>query len=226
MRAFALAASIVAVVVAVSPAEEPAFAPLFNGKDLSGWKAVAKDAKLDAAATWTVLPGGVLKCSGKPTGYLATEKEYADYVLRLEWKYAPTDLKRPNSGVLLHVQKEAVFWPLSLEAQLAHGQAGDLWFQFDANKKLPTLTIDPARKDAANKDGRHYFRIGKDDPVEKPLGEWNRYEIECVGGTVKLTVNGKLANEGTGGSLTRGRIGLQAEGAEVHFRNVELRPAK
>ena len=224
MRLFALA--LVLTTVTVAPAADPAFTPLFNGKDLSGWRAVPKDAKLDAKGTWEVLPGGVLKCSGKPTGYLATEQEYADYVLRLEWKYAPTDLKRPNSGVLLHVQKDEVFWPFSLEAQLAHGQAGDIWFQFDAKKELPKLAIDPTRKDAANKDGRHYFRIGKGEALEKPIGEWNRYEIECVGGGVKLTINGRLVNEGTGGSLTRGRIALQAEGAEVHFRGLELRPAK
>ena len=214
------------LLAAVASAEEPAATPLFNGKDLTGWKAVTKDAKLDAKETWTVLPGGVLKCSGKPTGYLATEAEYADYTLRLEWRYAPTDLKRPNSGVLLHVQKENVFWPHSLEAQLAHGQAGDLWLQYDAVKKLPTIAIDPARKDAANKEGRRFVRIAANEPFEKPLGEWNRYEIECVGGAVKLTVNGKLANEGAACSLTRGRIALQAEGAEVHFRNIELRPAK
>ena len=214
------------LVCAIGSAGEPAFQPLLNGKDLTGWKVVTKDAKLDAKETWAVLPGGVLKCSGKPTGYLATEAEYADYVLRLEWRYAPTDLKRPNSGVLLHVQKGDVFWPHSLEAQLAHGQAGDLWLQYDAAKKLPAITIDPARQDAANKEGRRFVRLAANEPFEKPLGEWNRYEIECVGSAVKLTVNGKLANEGRDCSLTHGRIALQAEGAEVHFRNVELRAAR
>src|SRR5438876_3153565 len=63
-----------------------------------------------------------------------------------------------------------------------------------------------------------------DKDVEKPIGEWNQYEITCQGDTIKLVINGKLVNEGTNAELTKGKILLQSEGAEIHFRNVELKP--
>ena len=46
------------------------------------------------------------------------------------------------------------------------------------------------------------------------------------GGAVKYWVNGTLVNEGMGGSPARGKILFQSEGAEVFFRNIELRPLK
>ena len=58
----------------------------------------------------------------------------------------------------------------------------------------------------------------------KPVGEWNRYRITCKDGTVKLEVNGQLVNEGRHAEKTKGKILLQSEGAEVHFRNIKLTP--
>lgn len=54
-------------------------------------------------------------------------------------------------------------------------------------------------------------------------GDWNQYEITCKGDTIKLVINGKHVNEGTNAELTKGKILLQSEGAEIHFRNVELK---
>src|SRR5690349_13606756 len=78
-------------------ADTGGFTPLFNGKDLAGWKAFGRATKdgpttpIDPGQTWTVADG-ILKCTGKPTGYLVTEKEYANYILRLKWRY-PRELK-------------------------------------------------------------------------------------------------------------------------------------
>jgi hypothetical protein len=60
--------------------------------------------------------------------------------------------------------------------------------------------------------------------VEKPRGEWNQYEITCKGNTIRLAINGQLVNEGTDAELNRGKILLQSEGSEIHFRNIELKP--
>lgn len=88
---------------ACSAADPPdGFVPLV-GTDLTGWTVRTKD-KADGSKTWAV-KAGVLSCTGKPTGCLLTEKEYENYTLRLEYRYLPTDLKRPNGGVLLHCQK-------------------------------------------------------------------------------------------------------------------------
>ncbi len=215
------------ILVATSTPADDGFTPLFNGKDTTGWTFTLRppkdtpDAKPDPKATWSVTDG-VLVCTGKPNGYIATEKEYADYTLRLKWRF-PKDSKGGNSGVLLHLTGENRVWPNSVEAQLAAWQAGDIWLIADKDGRLPKLDIDPARKDAANKEGRHYFRLNKDEKVEKPFGEWNQYEITCRGGDMTLTVNGKMMNEGKNGELKKGRIALQSEGAPIEFKDIEIK---
>jgi hypothetical protein len=200
------------------------FTPLFNGKDLTGWKAFARATKdgpttpIEAADSWSVADG-ILKCTGKPTGFLITEREYDNYTLRLKWRY-PKELKAGNSGVLLHCQKENKVWPVCLEAQLRSGRAGDLWLQTAAEVKL---TVDAARRDADDKTKRHIWRDPRDEAIEKPFGEWNEYEITCRGGAIAVAVNGKLVNEGKDCNLTRGRIALQAEGTEIHFKDIAIR---
>lgn len=196
--------------------------PLFDGKTLTGWKAVVKpdkDGKLaDPKDTWSV-KDGVIVCTGKPNGYLATDKEYADYTLKVKWRY-PADAKAGNSGVLVHVQKEDVVWPISIEAQLRAGRAGDIWLQ---TAKEVKLDIDPSRRDDMDKTMRHYWRTPKDDAVEKAFGEWNEYEIVCKGGDVTLSVNGRKVNDGKNGNLKSGRIALQSEGTEIHFKDITIR---
>jgi hypothetical protein len=55
---------------------------------------------------------------------------------------------------------------------------------------------------------------------EKPAGEWNSFDITCKGNTVEIKVNGLLQNVATNCSLTKGGIGLQAEGSKIQFRNL------
>src|SRR5215510_6794641 len=96
-------------------AGETGFKPLFNGKDWSGFKPVLP-AGADPANTWRV-ENGVLICSGKPNGYLVTEKSYRNYVLRFDWKYVrPAGLESDekfngNSGCLVHITGEHKIWP-------------------------------------------------------------------------------------------------------------------
>lgn len=188
---------------------------LFNGKDLSGWTVFldpkAKDVKPEDV--WSA-KDGILSCTGKPNGYLLTEKEYGDYVLTVEWRW-PT--KAGNSGVFVHVSGPNKIWPKGVEAQLYAGHAGDFWL-VDGFK----LNVDKERQD--KRTPRHYVRMMADKPVEKKIGAWNKYEITCKGDTIKLVVNGQLVNEGTRAEATRGKILLQSEGAPIEFRNVQLRP--
>src|SRR5687767_3860846 len=97
-------------------ADNEGFTPLFNSRDLSGWKPhlrVPKDGKVpDPKDTWSIVDG-YIRCVGKPNGYIATEKEYGDYMLRVKWRF-PADSKGGNSGVLLHVQEKDDVWPTSV----------------------------------------------------------------------------------------------------------------
>ena len=64
----------------------------------------------------------------------------------------------------------------------------------------------------------------KKTDAEKPTGEWNTVEVVCDGDKITNIVNGVVVNEGTKASVTKGRILLQSEGAEVYYRKVELQP--
>lgn len=191
---------------------------LFNGKDLSGWTRYLspKVTDGDPDKIWTV-KDGVLLCEGSIPGYLLTEKVYENYVLRLQWRWGekPGRNGGRNSGVFVHTVGPNKIWPKGVEAQLMSQHAGDFWLVGGAK-----LEVDAERQDP--KVSRHYFRMKGN--VEEPLGEWNQYEITCRGDRIELVVNGHLVNVGTESELTKGRILLQSEGSEIHFRNIELKP--
>ena len=182
---------------------------LFNGKDFEGWRIYLKDADADAKSVWKV-QDGVISCTGKPTGFLRTAKEYGDYKLVLEWKWVD---KPGNSGVLLHMNGEEKIWPLCMEAQLMNGRAGDfigMGCDFNENKTEKGSFI------------RYTPRMN--DSNEKESGGWNKYEIVCKGDTIEASVNGQLQNKATGVALQKGYIGLQSEGVPIMFRNIKLTP--
>ncbi|HUE72310.1 MAG TPA: DUF1080 domain-containing protein [Pirellulaceae bacterium] len=196
--------------------EESDATSLFNGKDLSGWTWVSSKEGVKAEEVWSV-KDGVLSCTGKPPGYLRTEKDdYANYVLELEWRF-PKGSAGGNSGVLLHTSTpgEIGIWPKSLEAQLFHENAGDIWVIGE------TCEIENA---AERVKGRRHLNTSDGD--EKPIGEWNQFRILCKQDAITLFVNGKEVNHVTKCSATKGAICLQSEGAPIEFRNIRLRPAR
>lgn len=188
---------------------------LFNGKDLTGWNFVLDDPNAKMEDVWTV-EDGIIHCKGNPRGYLETKEEYSDFLLTLQWRWKP-GTKGGNSGVLLHssTPREIGVWPKSIEAQLAAGNAGDIW--------VIGTTIEIPDKEKRVQGRRH---LNLTDGSEKPIGEWNDYEILCKGDEIILKVNGEVVNHATKCSVQKGRICLQSEGAEVQFRNIKLRPAR
>ncbi len=217
--AFGLAALLFPVPAGLLADEAPTGAiALFNGKNFDGWRIYLDERVKDPPADTFTVKDGVIVCKGRPSGYLITEKDYANYVLTVEWRWPD---KGGNSGVFVHVSGRDKIWPKGAEAQLMSGQAGDFWL-VDGFK----LKIDATRQDPDPRRARHFFRLGKDEKVEKPVGEWNKYEITCNGDTIKLVINGKTVNEGTGAEATKGKILLQSEGTPIEFRNVRLTPIK
>jgi hypothetical protein len=185
---------------------------LFNGKDLSGWvwiQGERKDGQPEVTINdvWSVKEGGVIHNKGRPGGYIRTEKDYTNFKLTLEWRFPA---KPGNGGVLLRMQPPDKVWPKSIEAQLQHQQAGDFW-----NIDEFPMKAAPERTKGRNTKKMHPSN-------EKPLGEWNRYEIIVDGGTVELKVNDLVQNVATECEVIAGKICLQSEGSEMEFRNVEL----
>jgi len=185
---------------------------------LSDWAFYSEDPGAKLEDVWRV-DGKIVVCKGTPKGYIATSGVFEDFILRLEWRWPPEG-KPGNGGVLLRTTGPNKLWPKSLEAQLNHPNAGDFW-GLDGF----TLTGPPERSEALEhpKFGK-LTHVSKALDAEKPPGEWNQYEITARGDTVTLSINGKLVNRATGCAQTPGKIVLTAEGDEIHFRNVVLRP--
>jgi hypothetical protein len=184
---------------------------LFNGRDFEGWYMYLKDSDAEPEDVWKVRDGAIY-CTGNPTGFLRTKKEYSDYKLVFEWRWVE---KPGNSGVLLHMNSQEKIWPLCVEARLMHKRAGDLigmGCNFNENK--------------AKKGGPISYSPRMNDSSEKTPGGWNKYEIVCDGDTIELTVNGQFQNKATGVTIRKGFIGFQSEGVPIMFRNFKLTPLK
>ncbi len=186
--------------------------------------------------------------STQPHGYLITQAEYADYRLSLEYKWggkkfaprAEPDVAR-DAGLCFHVQPPDVVWPVSVECQIQEGDTGDAWLI----KTRATSRVHP--------DTQGYWPVKRNGGVEVTKGDkpnvyrrfiryycherpdWNRVEIVVHGDKATYFVNGQLVNEVTAMKrwneatgewlpLTKGKILLQAEGAEILYRNVILEP--
>ena len=191
---------------------EAGWSTLFNGNDFDGWKFHLGKESVDNDGTFTV-EDGILNCSGKPSGYMYTEKSYGNYTLQFEFAFKkPEGLKndlefRGNSGCLIHIgEKNALgVWPRSIEVQGANRQMG-LILPIPRDVKC-TRTFD---KEALAK-------------VLKPVGQFNKMEIEVDGGDMVISINGAVVSTVSDCELTEGPIGFQSEGAETRWKNIRIR---
>jgi Domain of Unknown Function (DUF1080) len=201
--------------------------PLFNGRDLSGWTPdiPAKDKSPEASDSF-IVRNGMLVSLGVPRGHLLTDSAYRDYRLEVEYRFPG---KPGNCGVLVHASRLRALssmFPQSIEVQMNHLHAGDFWC-IEENIEVPDMASRRPRKEGqkyggSEGDARRILNLT--DNSEKPLGEWNTMVIEARGRTLKVQVNGDLVNEGSNSTADHGKIAIQAEGAEVEFRRIEIGP--
>lgn len=188
---------------------------LFNGKNFSGWKLHVDDKTVDVSDVWSV-KDGVVHCKGKPKGYMRTVDTYSNYKLHVEWRWVdePT-----NSGVLLHASGPDKVWPRCIESQLKTTLAGD----FVLIGKTGIQVGDKFHQDL----NKEYVIVPKKEASsENPAGQWNSYDIECIGDTIRSTVNGVLQNYGVNATESSGWICLQSEGSPIEFRNIYIERVK
>jgi len=206
-----VASLLAAPAVAAEPIVPAEKTMLWNGKDFTGWTRFLRDASKDVDDTWSV-GDGLLRCTGSPAGYMRTEKAYADYHLHVEWRWPE---KPGNNGVLVHMSGDDKVWPRSLECQLHSGNAGDFWV-------IDGLEFAEHKKGGSRVRGRRTVKLK--DSSEKPLGQWNAYDIICKDDWVVVMVNGVLQNLATRCSDKSGKICLQSEGAKIEYRNIWVEP--
>jgi hypothetical protein len=216
---------------AQAPLPEPitptATTALFDGQSLEGWFADVpeRDTHPDAPASF-VVRDGLLVSLGEPRGHLLTEASYRDYRLVVEYRFPG---EPGNCGVLIHASRLRALYamfPQSIEVQMQSGEAGDFWC-IEEDIAVPDMEARRPREDGAEwggSEGDARRILNLTDDSEKPLGEWNTMVIETRGSDLSVWVNGDLVNRGSGASTDHGRIALQAEGAEVEFRKIEIGP--
>lgn len=180
-------------------AEDAKVTSIFNGKDLSGWK-------IHGTEKWYV-SGGELVCESGPDaeyGYLATEKQYKDFELTLEFKQSANG----NSGV---------FFRSSLDGTKISG-----W-------QVEVAPPNSATGGIYESYGRGWL-IKPDEEAQKALkfGEWNTMKIRVVGGHVTTWLNGKQMVELTDEKIGKatGSIALQIHsggGIKVNWRNLMVK---
>lgn len=200
---------------------------LFNGKDLSGWHYdVPELDKNPQARIPFIVRDGMLVSLGTPEGHLLTDAEYQDYKLDIDYRFAG---EPGNCGVLVHASTPRALYgmfPQSLEVQMMHENAGDFWCIVE-NVEVPNMESRRGPKENWGiTEGKERRIENLTDGSENPLGEWNNMVIEARGDTIKVWVNGDLVNEGYNLTAEKGHIALQAEGAEVEFKKLELTPLK
>lgn len=191
-----------------------------------------------------------LRISGEYFGGISTQNEFTNYHLRLEFKWgklkwAPRKKEKRDSGLLYHaVGPQGAgygFWLRAQEFQIQEGDCGDYWSIDKSIVDVPATEVksgefryDPAghlRTFGAGKDG--VLRCFKYPDAEKRSGEWNIIEVYCFGDTSVHVVNGKTVmtlfhsrqpgKDGNDMPLTKGKIQLQSEGAEVFYRDIVMK---
>ena len=158
---------------------------LFNGKDLSGLYTWRKDTKRKLGQEVFKVEDGMLHVSGKPSGYLATEKAYRDYRLVVEYKWGKRTYGSKtvrNSDLLLNavgLDGSPSPWMSSIECQLAQGCVGDLIVirgKDAGGKTVPVTITSDTRK---GKDGRtRWKRGGKPTLYSGKQFWWSKHDPE------------------------------------------------
>jgi hypothetical protein len=187
------------------------FVPLFNGTDLSGWKAY--DFKKDQWAA----ENGMVVCKGPQGGWLGTTRDYADFELRLEYRLTPGG----NSGVYIRAPEKGHISRVGMEIQILD----------DAHPKY-------AKLDFYQYTGSIYHVVAPTRRPGKAAGEWNAMSIRAKGREVVVRLNGvtivdadlerclkdpAVAKEHPGLARSSGRIGLQSHTDRVEFRNLRIK---
>ncbi len=183
---------------------------LFNGKNLKGWTIFVNDPSI-VPEKFFYVRNGVIETPGVPMGYLRTKKEYSNYHLHVEWCYPE---KATNSGVFIHTSGPDKLWPAHYQCQLKSGCAGD----FIVNAVYEKATVHDSIYVGTEKVKPIAVKFSPSN--EKKVGDWNSYDIYCYGNKVHIVVNGMVQNNVINCSMTKGSIGLQAEGSAIQFRNI------
>ena len=186
--------------------------------------------------------------SGQVFGTITTKESFGNFHLRMQvrWgekKWAPKLNALRDCGLLYFCHGplgvEHGQWPRSVEFQIQEHEMGDLYalmtkVTVNARKEGRLWLYDPqGRPTLFEQKAPISNRCVKLGDPEKPNGQWNTLDLICLGSDSIHIVNGVVVmrlqgaqriDGGAPAPLSAGQISLQTEGAEVFYRDVELRP--
>ncbi len=248
-RVFVAVLASAAVVVAPVGAQDDRSQKLFDGESFANlYRFLPSTGRDNDPLQVFKIEDGVLHVLDLPEsdqpqdfGYLATEREYSNYDLRLRYRwgqkrFVPRAQDKRDAGVLYHVTGPDVIWPRSVESQIQEGDTGDIFFVSGTGG---STQIDPRLSDPQYLEGGAAWsqvdgRVAKSTTVDS-LDDWNSVEVIVTGSESAHIVNGTVVARVSGMTqpaaddpnarvpLDRGHILLQAEGAEVYYADVFLR---
>lgn len=213
------------LLIALSSCRSQQTISLFNGVDLTGWHIdVPEMDTIPEAINPFIVRNGMLVSLGTPQGHIITDAEYANFRLEIEYRFAG---EPGNCGVLVFASTPRALYkmfPKSIEVQMMHGNAGDFWCIVEDITADNMVERRGPKENWGITEGKERRIRNLTDDSEKPLGEWNSMTIECLKNEIKVWLNGDMVNYGYNATASNGNIALQAEGAEVEFRKVDLIP--
>lgn len=209
----------------LSCSSKPESHSLFNGDNLDGWHIdVPEMDTVSTARNPFIVRKGMLVSLGTPHGHVITDKEYENFRLEIEYRFAG---EPGNCGVLVFASTPRSLYkmfPKSIEVQMMHENAGDFWCIVEDITTDNMLARRGPKEEWGITEGKKRRILNLTDGSEKPLGQWNSMTIECLQNSIKVWVNGDMVNYGSNATASKGQIALQAEGAEVEFRKIVLTP--
>jgi hypothetical protein len=221
-RILALAALLTIGLTSVR-AQDDGFKPLFNGKDLTGWHNVN-----GAPGTFFVKDDMIIT-TGKPTGYLRTDKQYENFIAEFEWFHVPNSKGEVgNSGFFVWcdpIPAVGTGYTRGIEVQVLVNLE---WKDKKTGKSTATsqgdlfsiwgATCEPDRPHPLG-----WKRAIPSENRAKGEREWNHYRVEANDGVIKLAVNGKFVSMVSKCNPRKGYLGLEAEGSECRFKNLKIK---
>jgi len=203
---------LLSLLLLLAPPVEPGFAALFDGETLNGWTQVAK------RGSGYIVEDGKIVCPSDGGGNLYTDKDYASFILRFEFRME----EGGNNGIGIRCPEAA--------RDCAY-QGMEIQILDDQHEKYKGK-IKPTQFH-----GSVYDVFPAKPGYLKKAGEWNQEEIVVDGRKINVTLNGtvildenldtvkdpEVLKKHPGLAQTTGRIGLLGHGSRVEFRNLRMK---
>ena len=219
-RAYSLALALALALPGGIWAGDDGFRPLFNGTDLTGW------VNVNCHPSTFFVKDGMVITTGKPTGFLRTDRQYENFILEMDWQHVNTK-EVGNSGLFVWgdpIPAKGTGYTRGIEVQvLVNLTYKNKKGQLTATSQGDLFSIWGARctPDRPHPEGSERCLPSEDRC--KGGGEWNHYKVVANNGVIKLHVNGKEVSGVSACNPRKGYLALESEGAECWFKNIKIK---